>query len=82
MQQPLVVEVWGKQSDSDDAKNNNNDSKREKMSTKQLMNANSVSKANVINKSARDDDEKYKTLSELSSLRKRNQRLNSRMVCC
>ncbi len=75
LNQPLVIEVWGKQSDKDDGNAN-----RETMSTKQLMNADSVSKANVIKQSGKSDDERYKILSEINTVRKRNSRLNDKMV--
>ncbi len=76
LNQPLVVEVWGKQSEAAEGP----DGPRETMSTKQLMNADSVSKANIISKSGTNEDEKYKILSEVNTVRKRNTRLNSRMV--
>ena len=81
MQQPLVVEIWGKQADAEQAhEDSNNNNSKNGMSTKQLMNVESVSKVKTVNASTRDDDDKYKLMSELSSLRKRNNRLNSRMV--
>ena len=81
MYQPLVVEVWGKQSDAESKSEDNNNNNRETMSTKQLMNAESVSKANIISQSGRgDDDDKYRLASELNSTKKRNDKLNSRMV--
>ena len=81
MYQPLVVEVWGKQSDAESKGEDKNNNNRETMSTKQLMNAESVSKANIISQSGRgDDDDKYRLASELNSTKKRNDKLNSRMV--
>ena len=81
MSQPLVVEVWGKQSDAESKSEDKNNNNRETMSTKQLMNAESMSKANIISQSGRgDDDDKYRLASELNSTKKRNDRLNSRMV--
>ena len=76
-----MIEVWGKQADSkqDNDKRKGNGPKH-RMSTRQLMNAETVSKVNSVNSSTRDDDNRYKLLSELNSLRKRNARLNSRMV--
>eukprot|EP00794_Sanderia_malayensis_P003504 gene3504-4004_t len=75
MTSPLVIEVWGKQSDTENANNN-----REAMSTKQLMNADNISKANVITSSGKNDDERYKIQSEINTVRKRNSRLNAKMA--
>ena len=82
MQQPLVIEIWGKQADTEKADEKNNDDKnsRNSMSTKQLMSAENISKVNTVHSSTIDDDNKYKLMSELNSVKKRNSRLNSRMV--
>ena len=81
MQQPLVVEVWGKQTDTEHAQDSNKSkSDKNAMSTKQLMNAENISKANSVHSTTRDDDNKYKLMSELNSFKKRNTRLNSKMV--
>jgi len=51
------------------------------MSTKQLMNADNISKANSMRASTTDnDDNKYKLMSELNSMKKRNNRIASRMA--
>ena len=82
MHQPLVVEIWGKQADTEQAQESKGEkNRRQSMSTKQLMNADNISKANSVRSSTKDsDDNKYKLMSELNSLKKRNSRIASRMV--
>ena len=82
MHQPLVVEIWGKQADTEQAQESKGETNRKKsMSTKQLMNADNISKANSMRASTTDnDDNKYKLMSELNSMKKRNNRIASRMV--
>lgn len=81
MQQPLLVEIWGKQADGEQAIDTKKvANSKHAMSTKQLMNADSISKVNSVSATTRDDDNRYKLMSELNSLKKRNDRLNSRMV--
>jgi len=82
LHQPLVVEIWGKQADTEQAQESKGETNRKKsMSTKQLMNADNISKANSMRASTTDnDDNKYKLMSELNSMKKRNNRIASRMA--